>query len=112
MDELNKKLDKIQEQLHSIDLTQAVSNNILERLTATVEVHEARSTALEKLVIMHERENDRRFNEQDKEMEMRFDAVDEKLRESNLPILWFKTTIKLAAAAGTVLAALKLAGYL
>jgi cell division septum initiation protein DivIVA len=109
---MESKIDKILERIGQVELNLAVNNNILERLTITVEQHEARSTALERQVRNHEREMEAKLFQHDKASDARWAQVSAELNEAKAPVSWLVNTAKVVGVIVTVLTGLKLLGYL
>jgi chromosome segregation ATPase len=112
LDKLADKVEALAVKLAALDVNLAVNNEILERLTITVERHEARSTTLERQVRNHEREMEAKLFQHDKASDARWAQVSAELQEAKAPVSWLVNTAKVAGAIGTVLTALKLLGYL
>jgi short-subunit dehydrogenase len=106
------KLDKILERIGQLELNLAVNNNILERLTVSVEIHERRSTSLEKQVRNHEREMEAKLFQHDKASDARWAQVSAELQEAKAPVSWLVNTAKVGGVVATVLTVAKLLGYL
>ena len=109
---MEAKLDKILERIGQLELNLAVNNNILERLTVSVEIHERRSTSLEKQVRNHEREMEAKLFQHDKASDARWAQVSAELQEAKAPVSWLVTTAKVVGVIATLLTTLKLLGYL
>jgi hypothetical protein len=112
LDKLADKVDALIARVGAIDVNMAVNNEILERLTVSVEIHERRSTSLEKQVRNHEREMEAKLFQHDKASDARWGQISAELQEAKGPIKWLVTTAKVVGVVATLLTTLKLLGYL